>query len=59
MKTSELIEILCSASEEEVYVEIDDVLYEISIGHQDEAFDGFDTVYPACITLKPKNDENN
>lgn len=59
MKTSELIEILCCASEEEVYVEIDDTLYEIEIGHQDEAFDGFDTVYPASITLKPQNDENN
>lgn len=54
MKTSELIEILCSASEEEVYVEIDDTLYEIEIGHQDEAFDGFDTVYPACLTFKAK-----
>lgn len=58
MKTSELIEILCSASEEEVYVEIDDTLYEIEIGHQDEAFDGFDTVYPACLTFKPKNENN-
>lgn len=56
MKTSELIEILCSASEEEVMVEINDALYEIEIGHEDEAFDGFDTVYPACLTLKAKNE---
>lgn len=35
-------------------VEIDDALYEIEIGHEDEAFDGFDTVYPACLTLKAK-----
>lgn len=54
MKTSELIEILYSASEEDVMVEIDDALYEIEIGHEDEAFDGFDTVYPACLTLKAK-----
>lgn len=58
MKTSELIEILYSASEEEVMVEIDDALYEIEIGHEDEAFDGFDTVYPACLTLKAKNERD-
>lgn len=55
MKTSELIEILYSASEEEVLIEIDDTLYEIEVGHQDEAFDGFDTVYPACLTIKAKD----
>lgn len=55
MKTSKLIEILCSASEDEVLIEIDDTLYEIEVGHQDEAFDGFDTVYPACLTIKAKD----
>ena len=55
MTTSKLIEILCSASEEEVLIEIDDTLYEIEVGHQDEVFDGFDTVYPACLTIKAKN----
>lgn len=55
MKTSELIEILCCASEEEVLIEIDDTLYEIEVGHEDEAFDGFDTLYPACLTIKAKN----
>lgn len=54
MKTYDLIKLLSSATEEEVYIEIDDTLYEIERGHCDEAFDGFDTVYPACITLKPK-----
>ncbi len=54
MKTLDLIRVLSSATEEEVYIEIDDTLYEIEIGHCEEAFDGFDTVYPACITLKPK-----
>ena len=55
MKTSDLIEILCSASEEEVLIEIDDTLYEIEVGHEDEAFDGFDTLYPACLTIKANN----
>lgn len=55
MKKLELIEILCSASEEEVLIEIDDTLYEIEVGHEDEAFDGFDTLYPACLTIKAKN----
>lgn len=54
MKISELIEMLYSVSEEEVLVEIDDTLYEIELGHQPEIFDGFDTVYPACLTFKPK-----
>ena len=54
MKTSELIEILCCANEEEVLIEIDDTLYEIEVGHEDEAFDGFDTLYPACLTIKAK-----
>lgn len=55
MKKLELIEILCCASEEEVLIEIDDTLYEIEVGHEDEAFDGFDTLYPACLTIKAKN----
>lgn len=55
MRTSDLIEILCSASEEEVYVEIDDTLYEIEVGCHEETFDGFDTVYPACLSLKAKS----
>ena len=55
MKKLKLIEILCSASEEEVLVEIDGTLYEIEVGHQDEVFDGFDTLYPACLTIKAKN----
>ena len=54
MKKSELIELLYSANEEEVYIDIDDTLYEIEIGHCEEAFDGFDAVYPACLSLKAK-----
>lgn len=59
MKTSDLIELLCSANEEEVYIEIDGTLYEIEIGHEEEAFDGFDTAYPACLTFKKTSDERN
>ena len=54
MKKLELIKLLSSASEEEVFIEIDDTQYEIAIGHCDEVFDGFDTAYPACLVLKPK-----
>ena len=50
MTKSELINLLCSNDEEEVYIEIDDVLYDVEISHQDMIFDGFDTAYPACIT---------
>jgi hypothetical protein len=53
MKKSELLKILSSASEDEVLIDVHDVAYEIEIGHLEESFDGFDTLYPACITLKP------
>ena len=56
MTKSELINLLCSNDEEEVYIEIDDVLYDVEIGHQDMIFDGFDTAYPACITLSAKKE---
>lgn len=56
MQKSELINLLCSNDEEEVYINIDDVLYDVEIGHQDMIFDGFDTVYPACITLSAKKE---
>lgn len=56
MNKLELIEQLYSSDEEEVFIEIDDTLYEIEIGHQEETFDGFDTVYPASLTLKPKQE---
>lgn len=59
MKTSDLIELLYSANEEEVYIEIDGTLYDIEIGHEEETFDGFDTAYPACLTFKKTSDERN
>ena len=57
MRRSELIKLLSLSDEEEVYIEIDNTLYDIETGHVDEVFDGFDTVYPACLTLKAKEDE--
>ena len=55
MKKSKLINLLYSNDdEEEVYIEIDNVQYDIEVGHQEEIFDGFDTVYPPSLILKPK-----
>lgn len=54
MKKIDIINILTNDDEEqEVYVKIDDTLYDIDIEHVPEAFDGFDTAYPAAIALKP------
>lgn len=53
MKKSELIERLYSANEDEVYIEIDGVLYDMDFGHEEEKFDGFYTAFPASLTLKP------
>ena len=62
MKTYELIGILSSSEDEgfeDVLIEIDGTLYEISrdIGFQDEAFDGFDTAFPAAVVLRPVKTE--
>lgn len=56
MKKSELIERLFSESEDEVYIEIDGILYDIDFGHQEATFDGFYTAYPASLILKPKDE---
>lgn len=55
MKKSKLIELLSSADEEDVMVEIDGMLYDIApeLGHEEERFDGFVTAYPAVAFLKP------
>ena len=62
MKTYELIGILSSSEGdgfEDVLIAIDGTLHEISrdIGFQDEAFDGFDTVFPAAVVLRPSKPE--
>lgn len=58
MNRLDLIDALSSADEEEVLIDIDGVLYEIdeNIGHEEQKFDGFDTLYPAAIVLKPKDE---
>lgn len=62
MKTYELIGILSSSKDdgfEDVLIEIDGTLYEVSrdIDFHDESFDGFDTVFPAAVVLRPVNPE--
>lgn len=53
MNKLKLIELLSSAEENEVLVEIDGLQYEITdIGRVEEEFDGFCEVLPAAITLK-------
>lgn len=58
MNRLDLIDALSSADEEEVLIDIDGVLYEIdeNIGHEEQKFDGFDTLYPAAIVLKVKDE---
>lgn len=53
MKKIDLINILTADDEEEeVFVKIDDTLYEVEVEHVPECFDGFETAYPACVALK-------
>ena len=54
MNKSDLIELLYSMDEEEVYIEVDGIQYDIEVEQREEVFDGFDTVYPASLSLKPK-----
>lgn len=59
MNRLELISILSSMQEDEVYIEGQDgILYdEIEVGQCEEAFDGFYTAYPAGVTLKAINND--
>lgn len=52
MKKSELIKLLLLTEAEEVYVQDGDYEYDIDVEESEECFDGFDTVYPARVTLK-------
>lgn len=64
MKLSKLVELACSLRDEnemdndpEVYVESSDgVLCEFELGYVPEQFDGFETAYPACVKLVPKEE---
>lgn len=57
MNKSELIALLYSLDEEDVYIEMDDLLCEIDVSVTEEVFDGFDTVYPSSVVLKAKKEE--
>lgn len=53
MKRLELIELLSSSKEDEVFImDEDGYLHEIGIESVEEKFDGFYTVSPASIGLK-------
>ena len=58
MNRYDLIDALSSSEEDEVFIDINGTLYEIDeeLGHEPEKFDGFDTLYPAAIFLKVKNE---
>ena len=58
MQKSELIRRLSSASEDDVQIEIFGTLYEIDFGHAEATFDGFATVFPEALTLKPVDAED-
>lgn len=57
MNKLELIQMLSLMDEEDIYIEIDEVQYDIGITQREETFDGFDTVYPASISLIPNMEE--
>lgn len=58
MKLHGFINLLNSCEEEEIFVKVDDTLYDFELESVPECFDGFDTVYPASIALVPKNNSN-
>ena len=55
MNKLELIRLLYSSDEENVYIQAEDgLLDDFVVEHVEEQFDGFDTVYPAAIKLRVK-----
>lgn len=44
---------------EEVFVKVDGTLCEFSLEYVEESFDGFDTVFPACVALVPTKESDN
>ena len=58
MNRLDLIDALSSCEEDEVLIDINGTLYEIDeeLGHEEQKFDGFDTLYPASIVLKVKDE---
>ena len=60
MNKYELIELLSSSDEEEVFIETDEFeIHDFSVEHLEEQFDGFATFSPAAIVLKPHKRNNN
>lgn len=55
MRTSELVRWLDEHPQlDEIFVRMEDgYLHDFSLDMEDETFDGFDTVYPACATIEP------
>ena len=58
MNKYDLINALSLCEEDEVFIDINGTLYEIDkeLGHEEQKFDGFDTLYPAAIVLKVKDE---
>ena len=57
MDKSELISLLSSSDEEEVYIQFEEgFLDDFELEHVEEQFDGFDTVYPPAIKLVRKRE---
>lgn len=54
MKKSELINLLYSYEEDEVFIEIEDFEWDIKLEQREQIFDGFDEVYPAHLVIKKK-----
>ncbi len=55
MRTSELVRWLDEHPQlDEIFVRSEDgYLHDFSLDMEDETFDGFDTVHPACATIEP------
>ena len=59
MNKYELIDLLSSSDEEDVYIEAEDgLLDDFSVEHVEDQFDGFDTVYQSCIKLVAKKNNS-
>ena len=59
MNKYELIDLLSSSDEEDVYIEAEDgLLDDFSVEHVEEQLDGFDTVYPSCIKRVAKKNHS-
>lgn len=51
------IEYLRRCEGDEVFVKIDNVLYEPKVEKVEEQFDGFDTFYPSCVSVTARKEQ--